>query len=575
MRVTHSCTRDEIREAYIAPLRSAMIVDDSFPRYEQLVDLVGASANSGLYEYDAAKRVINMCHDRSLVCDVENRASAKLTPEQLHRITKADLVILDYHLTPGDQTDVRPALSILQTLADSDHANLVVIYTKHTLITALRDVFIRFRGIDKKAELPAEYDATDLTEWMPSFDAEKLFAYLHDRSVLGDLIAAARAELEAFGVKKQDVAAVTKAGVELWLKAKFAHVEAPQRVEGLVVARSTEAEPTPWVHFKNVFVAFVSKTDADADVFDSLEAALTSWNPGILRLILCNARNRMVQRGFDYEKIVVGSPERQIGLLYHALGAEEPNAGLQEMLRRLFDSARRQLAADSGQFGTRLVRRHMDAATAPPEGDNERTHFYIQHARAMAHVESAGTDAEIIGALNAFLCSRPFDGSHLFAGTVFRDEQKSTWWLCAAPSCEIVPREPKADKTWRSDIHPSLPMQALRLEEATSLEAALGKATEAKHIFVQFDGRTVPLRVLEQGSGQPRPEMLILHDAGRIDRQQTFKAYAVVKGPELQARTFRVVAQLRNEYADRFLHQTGHHVSRVGVDFVPFRTGGS
>jgi hypothetical protein len=34
---------------------------------------------------------------------------------------------------------------------------------------------------------------------------------------------------------------------------------------------------------------------------------------------------------------------------------------------------------------------------------------------------------------------------------------------------------------------------------------------------------------------------------------------------------FRVIAQLRNEYADRFLHQTGHHSSRIGVDFVPFR----
>jgi hypothetical protein len=189
----------------------------------------------------------------------------------------------------------------------------------------------------------------------------------------------------------------------------------------------------------------------------------------------------------------------------------------------------------------------------------------------MAHVESSGTDAHIIGALNAFLCSRPFDGSHLLAGTVFRDEEDASWWLCAAPSCEIVPRAPKADKTWQSEIHPSLPMQALRLEEATSLEAALGKATEAKHIFIQVDGRIVALRVLEQGSSQPRPEMLILHEAGRIDVQRTFEAFAIVKGPKFRPKKFRIIAQLRNEYADRFLHQTGHHVSRIGVDFVPFR----
>lgn len=574
---THSCTREEIREAYIAPLRSAVLVDDAFPRYEQLIDLVGSTRESASYEYDAAKRVVNMCHSRALVCDVENRATEKLTAEQLRRITKADLVVLDYHLTPSDQTDVRPALSVLQTLAESDHANLVVIYTNHELKIALRDVFVRFRGIDAGVDFPAKYDDSDLTQWDPSFDVDSLFAYLADPKALGGLMKAVTDELESLGVAKQDVAAVTRAGVERWLQANYKHVDAPQRVVDPLVARSAETDTTPWVQFKNVFVAFVSKKDADVDLIDALEAALTAWNPGVLRLVLSNARNRMLQRGFAYERIVAGSPERQIGLLYHALGGEEPDAAirLQDMLRRLFDSARLELAADSAEFGAQLIKRHMDTAPIAPEEANERTRFYIEHGRAMAHVESSGTDAQIIGALNAFLCSRPFDGSHLFAGTVFRGEEDSSWWVCAAPSCEIVPREPKADKTWHSEIHPSLPMQALRLEEATSLEAALAKATEAKHIFIQVDGRTVALRVLEQGSSQPRPEMLILRDAGRLDVQQTFKAFAIVKGPEFRLKTFRIIAQLRNEYADRLLHQTGQHVSRIGVDFVPFRATSS
>jgi hypothetical protein len=568
---THNFTREEIREAYIAPLRSAVLVDDAFPRYEELLGLVGSNQQAPAYEYDAAKRVVSMCHNRSLICDIENRPTEKLTAEELRRITKADLVILDYHLS-SDETDVRPALSILQTLAESDHANLVVIYTKHELKTAQRDVFIRCRGIDKTADFPAEYDATDLTEWKPAFDADRLFAYLRDRKGLRDLIDSVSTELQALGVKRQDLATVTKTGVELWLQANYKHVDAPQRAED-VVARSADTDATPWVHFKNVFVAFVSKTDTNTDVIDALETALTDWNPGVLRLVLSNARNRMLRRGFAYEKIVAGSPERQIGLLFHALGGEEPDAAvrLQDMLRRLFDSARRELAADSAEFGARLIKRHMDTAAAAPAEDDTRTRFYIDHARAMAHVESTGTDAQVIGALNAFLCSRPFDGSHLFAGTVFRDSEALTWWLCAAPSCEIVPREP-ADRTWQADIHPSMPMQALRLEQASSLETALAKATEAKHIFVQFEGGTVALRVLEPGSSQPRPEMLILHEGGRIEPDGTFKAHAIVKGPELKLKTFQIVAQLRNEYADRFLHQTGHHVSRIGVDFVPFRT---
>lgn len=572
MVTTHSFTREEIREAYITPLRSAVLVDDAFPRYEQLLELVGSTQQSASYEYDAARRVVNMCHNHSLICDIENRPTEKLTEEQLLRITKADLVILDYHLA-SDETDVRPALSILHTLADSDHANLVVIYTKHELKTAQRDVFIRFRGIDKAADFPAEYDGSDLTQWKPEFDADKLFAYLHDRKALRQLMDSVETELKALGVKKQDLATVTKTGIELWLQAKYKHVNAPQRSEDAAVARSAETDATPWVYFKNVFVAFVSKTDKDADLIDALETALTAWNPGVLRLVLSKARNRMLQRGFGYERIVAGSSDRQIGLVYRALEGEEPSAvRLQDMLRRLFDSARRELAADSAEFGARLIRRYMDTAPAVPGESDKLTPFHLEHARAMAHVESTGTDAQVIGALNAFLCSRPFDGSHLLAGTVFRDTQDSTWWLCAAPSCEIVPREPKADKTWHSDIYPSLPIQALRLEEATSLDSALDKATDAKHIFVQVDRQTVALRVLDPKSAQPRPEMLILHECGRIEEDNTFKAHAIVKGPELQLKTFRIIAQLRNEYADRFLHQTGQHVSRIGVDFVPFRT---
>jgi hypothetical protein len=518
-----------------------------------------------------------MCRRRSLVCDIENRPKELLSADQMARITKSDLVVLDYHLTAGDETDVLPALSILEALADSPHANLVVVYTKHELRKALRDVFIRFRGINSNADFPAEYDGSDLTQWLPEFDNDTLFAYLSgDRESVKTLIAGAHDELRRLGVKEKDINAVVRAGVELWLKRKYAHVAAPIRSDSAGISRSSDSETTPWLHFKNVFIAFVSKSDEQADLIDALESALLAWNPGVLRLIISNARSRMQQRGFAYEQIVIGPDDRQIGLLYHALESEESDSTvrLRDMLRRLFDGVGRELSSDSGEFGARLIQRRLTEAGTVPSAREEQTRFFIEQARAMANVESQGAvkDAQVIAALNAFLCSRDFDSSHLWAGAVFRDEASCQWWICAAPSCEILPRKP-LPATWQSDLYPALPMLALRLK-VTKTEDALAKATQAKHIFVAGPEGLVALRVLELESGQPRPEMLILHDAGRIDENHIFKAYTVVKGssdnPELQLNTYRAIAQLRNEYADRFLHQTGHHTSRIGVDFVPF-----
>jgi hypothetical protein len=64
--------------------------------------------------------------------------------------------------------------------------------------------------------------------------------------------------------------------------------------------------------------------------------------------------------------------------------------------------------------------------------------------------------------------------------------------------------------------------------------------------------------------------MFILTDQGRVDTKNMARAYRIVGGdmPRLHEVRLHAVAQLRSEYADRFLQQAGHHTSRVGIDFV-------
>jgi hypothetical protein len=81
---------------------------------------------------------------------------------------------------------------------------------------------------------------------------------------------------------------------------------------------------------------------------------------------------------------------------------------------------------------------------------------------------------------------------------------------------------------------------------------------------------------------QPRPEIFIVEE-NRIEQPAgTFRACSIhssrqsdEKPLELRRRVFQVVGQLRPSYADRLLTQTGHHTTRIGVDFVSLALGGT
>ena len=51
-----------------------------------------------------------------------------------------------------------------------------------------------------------------------------------------------------------------------------------------------------------------------------------------------------------------------------------------------------------------------------------------------------------------------------------------------------------------------------------------------------------------------------------------FKGHIVGKtaqnGLDMQASEYRPIAQLKVEYASRLMQQAGHHLSRIGVDFL-------
>lgn len=58
-----------------------------------------------------------------MICDVDNGS----VNFDVDRIRKSDLIIVDYHL---DNNAPDKTLKLLQDLKDSDHLNMIVIYTR-------------------------------------------------------------------------------------------------------------------------------------------------------------------------------------------------------------------------------------------------------------------------------------------------------------------------------------------------------------------------------------------------------------------------------------------------------------
>lgn len=63
-----------------------------------------------------------------MICDVDNGS----VNFDVDRIRKSDLIIVDYHL---DNNAPDKTLKPLQDLKDSDHLNMIVIYTRENLET--------------------------------------------------------------------------------------------------------------------------------------------------------------------------------------------------------------------------------------------------------------------------------------------------------------------------------------------------------------------------------------------------------------------------------------------------------
>ncbi len=540
-------------EAYIRPIRSVLFIDDQFPTFAQ-------SDGTAFSEAERARALWRACTQKGLLCDIDNSSEWTL-PGRRERLASCDLLVLDFHLV-GD--DSRPALTIIQNLARSEEPNMLVVYTQDPYpdIVLLKIAsWIRGVGIDTQLSEGLE----DLDSAIP-WSLNDIIAFLQDEDDWRETLRAA--------CEQEDLPFPEERQCTALLERKLRRDSGVQPTGEICPIDQIGSGEHRWLQCGNLFVAVISKAkDLDPEVeagafFDGLEKAVRQWNPHWLACLMAHSR-RHVEAGAFRDDVLVLDENLQKGLLGHVSGTVDPP----EQARRATEIATHLLSQRSADAAKSLGQHLLARATADQRKPLEQ--LDLLH-------------------LNAFLCSERFSHHHLHVGTIFvlRTDDPQ-YWVCVTPACDMVPRQPQEETNpWAFELDKFKPMMALRLRPLPQGSGKWNKALKDAHMGRSLffwdrtaDGDQPLVAACFKDTADPNPwlEQMLAIDRATVQGDGSVQLYRLVvkkdeggqtDAPELELINCEPVAQIRAPYAERVVQVVGGHVSRIGVDFVPFRTQG-
>ncbi|QDL99516.1 hypothetical protein FLL57_20345 [Rhodopseudomonas palustris] len=573
-----------VGKTFVDGLRSVFLVDDAFPNFGDMFK--SERTLRRFKEKERAAALYGEFRKRQLPCDIEN-TFRKGDIKMVERMRKCDLIVLDFHLD-ADDLDNTKSIEILQRLAESRHFNTVVVYTKaDDLVDVWLDIAANLRS-DLAFDGFLDGHEAELDWWKAadSKDWDRPTAEVMAQFMTGGLAGVskdARTEIiKGLSIKGGGIDRDLLA--EAWLRQNVAKRQNPPTEEletdqggnhGLQ-GKFTRNGPH-WIQCRGCFIAIIKKQDANEvrHLMSGLHAALLDWKPNFLQLLVSEIQNNLELESFAADPRLFSDLERQIGLSHYLLSELEEDgdqtAAVESVIDRMVETLRHRISSDTqlrGFAGKVLTDIRADL------GDGIKSADTLENARVLAHTDLKFDPTRVMFLLNSFLSTEHFSKSRITTGTVFRDG--ADYWMVTSPACDLTARKAGSASTWASSLHPVKAMMAIKLDlvdEAKSLK----NATQGRHAFIVKDKEFFPLRIFDEQTSQPAPEMFFTLDAGKTrfvpGKMATFKAVRIArtdltKFPKLVGQQeFAVVGQLRANYASRVLQLTGAHFARIGIDF--------
>lgn len=576
-----------VREVFISPIRSVLIVDDDYPTFDEILadrkrknSRKKSATNSKKWfaEPERIEKVIRRFREskQPLLVDIHDGANIeiKTQTEEVKHLHQSDLLVLDYQLDRNQPADGSRAIEIARSVMKNDHFNLVVVHTSENLEIVFKDMLIGVLGLSEPFVTKEVFDrGNDLVTEAEDDDetlGTRLRATVSDEHYLAFRRGGATYPIEgvpgapsfdAFEAVCAEVGWTDKDALSelaLWALAnKESSLSAKMNSDSKRKVTWSYGGDIKWIRADTVFMAFSNKAHED-DLVEELVGALLAWQPKPSRLFLAKLRAELDRRGVGVESAALGS-DHVLAHWYKQLvlaNGPEREYLVAETVGRLSEQLIDIVQPTVSEFAASLV-------------GEENADTVDQTCKGYFGVDLSAADEKkrAVKEHNAFVCSKRVTGHHLATGHIFVADQEH--WVCLTPMCDLVPGR-KMEKRW-GDIGNRLPFMAVRLQDVPSGDVPKDVQSN-RHIFFKIDNEVKVLSLMEKDGSSPHWFSLYAAQQGRFDpkeRKFQFMRAAVGVNGYLGHRIHHatIVAQLRYEYALNLVHKLGASMTRVGLDF--------
>lgn len=608
---------DLVKQAFIDPIRSVLIVDDQYPTWEETLnqhrpeaerdnDLFARSnAKKWRSVPDAPAKVIEQFRKQkpALIIDIHDAVTNApmeepehnenihqepateqpqvVVPQHLHQ---SDLLILDYNLE-GANTGLQGVMarSILSSILRNQHFNLVVIHTEEEdLRSVFSDCILSLHTpcgdqlSDKEKALletlkthldgladEEKFAASDLRG---HFDVQAYLALRHPATNVSELFAQYMKDEGPLGpLGKWATALGLKGGMRrafvFWAIERFETARyglfSDEAFAGLKWSIDSERL---WLRTSRGFVTFIKKEQND--LMYELQQSLIDWQPTPSRLISAKLRHEISCNGVEAEDRTL-SRKHVFAHFYQQVHAVKSASERSKMLR---NQLQRQMEALSFQIEDSIVE-FGETINASDEkgGSTYQSHYSIditlpnELKTAMMH-------------FNSYVSTLPakVEPDHLDCGHIFKLGEE--WWVCATPACDLQPGQNSIAFVGKSKN--LRPFTALRLHQINQ-ELEASDINSGIFCFVESAPSQIVCLGLQQTAAPANSDKatwrtFVAKNDGSFIKNKIDLIVPKLTDDNIEHTdvTAEIITKLRYEYALNYVQKVGASVTRIGLGYV-------
>ncbi|TRD03783.1 hypothetical protein FJV76_14185 [Mesorhizobium sp. WSM4303] len=577
--------KEFIREAFISPLRSVLVVDDDYPTIEELLsggDIAGGATPKG-WRADPAPILDVIKSFRSstppLMVDVHDGSNVEfeLDAEAIKHLHQTDLLVLDYQLDRGLQGDGTKAIAVARAIVKNHNFNLVVVHTSEHLDVAFFSFLVgllspvpsliseeeaaKAMGLVEEAE----DDAAGVSKALVDSISQQHYLYL--RQTGGSYPVAHDAGAPSFAAF-EEIAESRKWSLEnrrivfAWASNERQKAMLPKMFNVPDRPLSWSAAEPRWIRTDTAFFAFSAKGQAD-DLMAQLLDALSAWGPKPSRLFLAKMRAVIDRHGVGAESTALGS-DHVLAHWYKGLLEVAPEARdsrIAESVSRNTEQLLDNILPGVNDFAQRLIISELDEAEI--DFDQICKQYFKVDLKKISEKKRAILEHNVI------VSSKPSAGYHLSTGHVFQVGED--YWVCLSPLCDLVPGQGPARYETLGDLQP---FTAVKLQGLPNDAPELKRIQSNRFIFLRVGDSIKTFTFNSKSAVDSAPHWFTLYakNHGKLNSTKSFQLLRMerAKNHRLVARqhTGQIVGQLRYEYALNLLQKLGGLMMRVGLDFA-------